>query len=404
MSVVHGAPAGDGEVAVHAASVARTVSVRIMRPVYPWQHRSDMRTYVMGDPQATFAQVMAVLERNGVLAGDRLADDVDLISIGDHFDHDLADPIAAGRESMRVLRWLVAQGDRVTLLFGNHDAARVMELIGFDDARFTAARTLATSIMATKHAAGRDAANHREREELRPAFPDLPTYGLGARDYASYSTEQRALVIELLLAGRFHLGVAATLADGREALLTHAALTLGELTLLAIPTERDPRAIAARLDAQLAQSIADVRADWQRGVHTPLSLEPWHIAGSTGEEGGGLLYKRPADPDRLGADRNWEFSVARARRFDPRWLPRGLTQVAGHTGHHKALAELGATWPTAAARARAHGGIRTLRVTDDAVIYDMGVMPIEAGATDLILVDGEMRAVAAADYDLLALR
>ena len=104
-----------------------------------------MRSFVMGDPQTTFDKVMAVLAHHDALAGDRLAADVDLVSIGDHFDHDLADPVAAGRESMRVLRWLVAQGDQVTLLFGNHDAARVMEMIGFDDARFTAARTLATT-------------------------------------------------------------------------------------------------------------------------------------------------------------------------------------------------------------------------------------------------------------------
>ncbi len=362
-----------------------------------------MRTFVMGDPQAAFDKVMAVLARHELLAGDRLASDVHLISIGDHFDHDLADPIAAGHESMRVLRWLVAQGDQVTLMFGNHDAARVMELIGFDDARFAKARELALSIHATKKTRGKAAADRREREELFPRFPDLPTHGLAARDYASYSTEQRALVIELLLAGRFRLGLAATLADGRAALLTHAALAMRELTQLGIPGERDPIAIAARLEAQLARAIAGVRADWLAHRFTPLSLEPLHVAGKDGEEGGGLLYHRPSNPDRVGVDRAWELDDRSPRRFDPRTLPRGLTQVAGHTGHHKALSELGDTWPTPAARAREHGGIRTLRVTGDAVAYDLGVLPPAAGATDLILVDGEMRQVAAADYDLLVL-
>ena len=44
--------------------------------------------------------------------------------------------------------------------------------------------------------------------------------------------------------------------------------------------------------------IAVLRADWERGAATPLSLEPLHLAGIAGEEGGGLLYHRPTNPSK----------------------------------------------------------------------------------------------------------
>ena len=330
-----------------------------------------MRTLVIGDPQATYAQFLAVIAANG-------ADEDRLISIGDHFDHDLADPAGAGRESMRVLRWLIAHG--ATLMLGNHDAARVMELIGFSDA------------------AWRDA---RERAARGERVAMLPTVGLATRDYASYSEAQRSIVVDLLLAGRFELARAATLPDGRPVLLTHAGVTMRELTLLGIPDERDPVAIAARFQAVLAAAVDAVRADWVREVWTPLSLLPWHVAGADGEEGGGMLYHRPADPARV--DDAWAFAAARPRRFDPRALPRGLAQVVGHTGHAKARQELG-DWATPAARAQAHGGIRTLRYDGARVTYDLGVLPPLAGVADLIMIDGEMRHVDAAAYQLLEIR
>ena len=88
-----------------------------------------MRTYVIGDPQGPFAKVRDVLARHGLLVGDRLAGDVVLISIGDHFDYDHHDPIAAGQEGLKLLRWLADhEPAQVHILLGNHDAARVMEL------------------------------------------------------------------------------------------------------------------------------------------------------------------------------------------------------------------------------------------------------------------------------------
>jgi hypothetical protein len=136
----------------------------------------------------------------------------------------------------------------------------------------------------------------------------------------------------------------------------------------------------------------------------PMSLEPLHFAGGAGEEGGGLLYHRPSNPTSGST-----FHATRPRRFDPRTLPRGLAQIAGHSGHAKCIAELG-TWVTDAARARAHGGIRTLRVLgkgegEDQVVYDLGVAPpdVVAGAASLVLVDGELRRVPAEEVALLSL-
>src|ERR1700735_4755053 len=88
-----------------------------------------MRTFVMGDPQAPFAKVLDVLDRHGALVGKRLADDVTLVSIGDHFDYDHKDPATAGREGLALLHWLADHDrDRGHILFCKHDAARVMEI------------------------------------------------------------------------------------------------------------------------------------------------------------------------------------------------------------------------------------------------------------------------------------
>jgi hypothetical protein len=349
------------------------------------------RTLVMGDPQAPFAKLLEVLDNHGALDGDRLAADVVLVSIGDHFDYDFRDWQTAGQEGLRFLRWLVSHDDaQVKILLGNHDVSRVMELVAITDERFAAARAFA-------HALDRDAAKNAR---FRAAFPELPTAGLAGRDYASFSCEQRALTMELLLAGRFRLAVVGELPDGRTALLTHAGVTNRELAMLGAPA--DAAAIAGALQAHLARAVERVRDDWTRGLPTPLSLEPLHTAGIPGEEGGGLLYHRPTNPERPDADRSWELATERPRRFDPRTLPVGVVQVAGHTGHGKCLEELG-PWSTDAARARTHGGIRTLRCCAGTVTYDLGVAPPADNAADLILIDGELRRLPSADVALLPL-
>jgi hypothetical protein len=360
------------------------------------------RTFVMGDPQAPFAKTLEVLATHRALKGDRLASDVVLVSIGDHFDYDLNDPVTAGQEGLRTLRWLASHdSDQVILLLGNHDASRVMELATISDEEFRTARTLARSIDATERSAGKAAAEQRIAREYQVAFPNLPPHGVVGRDYASFTTEQRALVMELLLAGRFHLALTGTLPDGRPVLLTHAGVTARELGILAVDGD-DPELIAAALEVQLAAAVDHVRDDWQRGELVPLSLAPLHVTGSSGEEGGGLLYHRPSNPDRVDADAAWSLAPSRPRRFDPRTLPRGLTQIAGHSGHAKCVEELGA-WVRPAAKKRKHGGIRTLRFAGDGVTYDLGIAPRAQDVADLILVDGELRRVPASEFALLPL-
>lgn len=355
----------------------------------------------MGDPQAPLGKVLDVLARHDALDGERIAADVILVSIGDHFDYDLRDPVAAAREGLQLLRWLASHDPaQVVLLFGNHDASRVMELGTVTDDEFQRAHLLARSIDETEQTDGEDAAVARTRAEYEPAFPMLPPPGVVGRDYAAFTTEQRTLVMEILLAGRFHLATTGSLVDGRDVLLTHAGVTTRELGLLGVAA--DAAAIAASLEGHLAQAVDHVRDDWQRGELAPLSLAPLHVTGSRGEEGGGLLYHRPSNPDRAGADPAWALAPSRPRRFDPRTLPAGITQVVGHTGHAKCVQELG-DWVTPAARARKHGGIRTLRCANGQVTYDLGIAPRADGVADLILVDGEIRRVDARDVALLPL-
>lgn len=353
-----------------------------------------MRTFAMGDPQASFAKVREVLACHGALAasGDRLADDVVLVSIGDHFDYDVNDPVTAGAEGLKLLRWLAGHdAAQVVLLFGNHDAARVIELALLDDATFGAARTLARTIPGTAREA-----------EFRAAYPTLPSSGVIGRDYAAFTVEQRTLVCELLLAGRFALARVGVLEDGREVLLSHAGVTHRELALLGLPLLVDANTIATRLAEQLATSVDAVRPAWTAGECAALSLAPLHVGGGAGEEGGGLLYHRPTNPASSKTDPKWAANVERPRRFDPRELPVGVTQVVGHTGHAKCTSEL-AVWATHAALARKHGGIRTLRVTERSVVYDVGVAPPAAHVTDMIFIDGELRRVPANEVALLRL-
>ena len=366
-----------------------------------------MRTFVMGDPQAPFAKVLEVLDRHQALAGDRLAGDVTLVSIGDHFDYDFRDPITAGQEGLKLVRWLVSH-DRaqVRLLFGNHDAARVMELATLSDAQFAEARAHA-------RASDQSASDSLDMSIDQPLdfaarFPDLPPSGVIGRDYASFSTEQRALVMELLLAGRFHLALVGELAGRGEVLLTHAGVTTRELAHLGLLGVERPRTIADALEGHLATAVSRVRDDWHRGISTPLSLAPLHVTGGNGFEGGGLLYHRPSNPA-TGS----RFDAARPRRFDPRTLPNGLTQIAGHSGHAKCVQELG-EWCTDAARARKHGGIRALLVDGERVIYDLGVGtdPFVCfggwsggdGSAERILIDGELRRLPATEIELLSLQ
>ena len=356
----------------------------------PWRprafvRRAPTRWLALGDPQTTRARLFTFLDDAGALGDDGdLADDVGLVCVGDYFDFH-GDPAHVAREGLGALRWLAEQPpDRCVLLVGNHDLCRVMELEMFDDASFGEARAFALSL---EEAAKRGAP--AADETFAERYPDLPTPGLIRRDFQGFSVAQRALVKRLLLAHRAVLAVAATLPGGREALVTHAGVTVRELDLLALSEVRAPKRIASRLRGVLRDAVERVAPSWRDGRAQRLVLAPLHEMGGAEDEGGGLLYHRPANPDETTSDRAWSFDPSRPRRFDPRTLPDGLVQVCGHTGHSKCLRELG-SWATDDARRAASGGLRTLSVSNGAVRYSPGIeAPQTVGAT-LYLIDGEM--------------
>jgi hypothetical protein len=354
------------------------------------------RAVALGAPQAHAPKLFALLEQHGLLGDDgRLRDDVQLVSIGDHFDFGTraqGTTDAARVDGARFLRWLCAHpASQTTVLVGNHDTARVMELATVSDARFDAAAALAGELLALRETAP-DEARARLRDEYMVTFPEVPTLGVVHRDFSAFTEAQRALVQRELMGGRLRLAAAARGADGCDLLLTHAGVTARELALLGVPDERAASALAEALAARLAAAVDDVRARWTAGEEVPLSLAPLHVAGARADdgldglpEGGGMLYHRPSDPDRPGADRTWEREVARPRRYHPRTLPAGLVQVAGHTGHPKCVAEL-VRWRDPSME-ETLSGRRTLRVEDGAVSYDLGIHAPRPGNAVLYMID-----------------
>jgi hypothetical protein len=352
------------------------------------------RSYAVGDPQSTFAKFQAILQRHGLLsAHGSLADDVFLLSIGDHFDF-AGEPARVGAEGLALLRWLAAHPPgQVVILAGNHDVSRVMELASVTGERFELARKAALRLKETRG---------ESPETFHRDFPEIPVPGLAGRDYSSFSHEQRDLVQSLLLNGRLRLAHAARTVDGRDLLLTHAGVTRRELAGLDLPANVEPRAAAERLNRFLDRAVDRVRPAWESGKRAALDLAPIHAAGATGIEGGGLLYHRPSNPDRPGAPPRVEFEEPARRRFDPRELPAGLLQACGHSGHKKCLKELGA-WAMPSATRTARGGLRTLTVQGSRVTYEGGILPVSREAAGLYFIDGEMDLVPAEDYPLFEL-
>ena len=334
------------------------------------------KTYAIGDPQTTTQRFFGALAAHGLLGDDGwLRGDVRLIAMGDYFDYYVPEREAARVEGVLVLAWLAAHPrEQVTLLAGNHDLARVMELVAIDDARFREAGDLAREVYAKQ----------RDEAEFRARFPDLATTGYAGRDYNAFTVEQRELVQRLLLADRFRLATTERVGDV-PTLFTHAGVTNREVAHL----DGD---IAQALNARLDAAVRAVAGDWANGLPTPLSLEPLHVAGADGKEGGGLLYHRPADPERPGADPDWELAAHAPRRFDPRNLPRGLVQAVGHTGHSKAWKEM-PHWREPGMTGD-RGGLRTLRVTpDNTVTYRRGIHRGQPDDAIVWMLDPEMHYV-----------
>jgi hypothetical protein len=304
---------------------------------------TPIRTLVLGDMQAPLDTLLAVLDRHGALAGDTLRAGVHLVSVGDHVDFG-DDPERAATEGERVLDWMAAQApERLTLLLGNHDAARVMEFAGWSDARFSAARIGARAVHALPAGAARDAAE----AAFRACHPGVPTLDLVRRDYAGYTEGQAARIAGLLRAGRMRLAATVRDADGRALLVTHAGVTRRELELLVGGGWLDPACAddAVAVAASLERFLDAALRRWEEPAAPahPLDLAPLYLAGVPGQEAGGLLYHRPATDDdalRPKRDRAWELDPTRPRRYAPARLPRGFSQVCGHTPHARAWREL----------------------------------------------------------------
>lgn len=341
------------------------------------------RTVAIGDPQTSTSRLFGALDHHGMLGDDGwLADDVRVISMGDHFDYFVPERAQGRIEGVLVLGWLAAHPrEQVTLIAGNHDLSRVMELVSIDDARFLAAGDMARSIFD-----GPKAEREARTREFFALYPELATTGYAGRDYNAFTVEQRALVQRLLLAGRFDLARVEQ-ARGVDALFTHAGVTRREVEMLGVAP--DVHAIAAALQQRFTGAIAAVADDWRAGKPTPLSLAPLHVQGADGLEGGGLLYHRPADPDRHRADPEWELDPHAPRRFDPRTLPP-ITQVVGHTGHSKAWKEM-SRWRERDMTGD-RGGLRTLSVTAGEVCYRRGIH--HDGDAIVWMIDPEMHYVA----------
>lgn len=364
-----------------ALTRARSPGPKAPRPSAP------RRSFAIGDPQCSCARFFAVLDAHGLLSDDGwLAPDVKLLSLGDHFDYH-GDVEQVAQEGEALLQWLAAHDPaQVTLLFGNHDAVRVVEFAFETDESFALARRLADGCDAAKTPAEK----HAACETFHTTCPGVPTPGLASRDFAAFSVRQRALVQRLLIEDRFRLAAAVTLADGRPALANHAGITLRELGLLCLKTAPPPSELAEFLQDFLRAAVTRVRPLWEEGASAALELAPVHVGGVPREEGGGLLYHRPAHPDLAGGDtpedRAWAFAAARPRRFDPRHLPPGLVQLCGHTAHKRCRKEL-APWASPEAFATERASVRTLSARGAEVRYELGVAPVPADGAAVILAD-----------------
>ncbi|AEI64311.1 metallophosphoesterase [Corallococcus macrosporus] len=342
------------------------------------------RRLVIGDPQADLAQVLAILAHHGLLARDGLLhSDVQLVSVGDHFDWGKpSERESAAASGLALVAWLAAHpANQAVMLLGNHDLGRVGELAGFTDARFAEAQAEADRIYP-----GGDTDDAAEQAYLA-RWPQVPSAELVARDFGNFREAQRAWVEHLLRVRRFRVAHAAA----SDVLVLHAGVTREDLDVTRLPDAH--RADAWRVAAALNAALDAAVAAWTRG---PLVIPGLHHPGNAAQgEGTGIFYQRPSllpeDAERVrGTPR---------RRFDPRRLPPGLTQVVGHTRDKRSRAMLGLS-PTGAR----DGVLRHLVTDGTRVDYAHGAPPPPTpGAAVLVFTDGAMRECQAPDYALFDL-
>ncbi len=313
----------------------------------------------MGDPQAPFETVLAVLRGHGLLQQDRLRDDVQLVSMGDHFDFGAPDQRAqATADGLALVTWLASHPpEQVVLLAGNHDLARLCELGPFStDAAFEAAFEQASRVY--RH--GADEAAFLSR------YPHLPDAEALARDFSCFNVAQQSLVRRLFDAGRFRVAHA-----HRNLLLVHAGVTDDDFALLGHP----PRTAA--------EAAALLNAESLPRLHQP-------GAASTGFARG-IFFQRPAFPAS-----GPEFEGPLRRRYDPRRLPAAFPQAIGHIRDQKCH-QLLAPWARDAAPL--DGPLRSLVVDGDDVHYARGTLP----DARLYFLDGGMNYAAPARFQLFDL-
>jgi len=343
------------------------------------------RRLAIGDPQAPLPAFLAILDSQGLLGDDgRLAPNVHLVSMGDHFDWGKReDRDSVARSGQALLAWLAAHPpEQVTLILGNHDLGRVGELADFDEVSFRAAQTEADAV-----AGGQGSA-----ERFRERHPQLPAPELVSRDLSSFRPEQRRLVAELLRARRF----CTALAPSPRLLLSHAGVTREDLAAAGLSGNApiDAGAASQALNAALDHAVAS----WQD--QTPLAIPALHRPGEAARgEGRGIFYHRPSHPDAGGRDL---FEGPPRRRFDPRWLPPSMVQAIGHIGDRKCR-ELLRHWAPPVREATL-GRLRHLRTNGRDVRYDVGVAePRDSDEALLLFLDGTMARAEPRSYELLDL-
>lgn len=330
------------------------------------------RHLAIGDPQADITRFLAVLDRHGLLGPDGwLRPEVQLVSVGDHFDWGKAhEREEMATSALRLVAWMAAHpADQVVLLLGNHDLGRVGELAGFTDARFAAAQAQADLIYR-----GDDTDEAREREFLSH-YPEVPNVELVARDFGNFREIQRDWVTWLLRAGRFRVAHAAA----EHLLVLHAGITREDLHTVGLPESLQAHAptVADALNRALDTAVVD----WKQG---PFSIPGLHHPGSAAYgEGRGIFYQRAS---LLPEDAPWCAGTPR-RRFDPHRLPPGLVQVVGHTRDKRSRELL--MLPLEETR---DGVLRHL-VTDGATLHYRHGPPPPTGPGEAVLVftDGGMR-------------
>ncbi len=354
------------------------------------------KTFAVGDPQAPIQSLLEVLARADLLGVDgRLKDEIRLISLGDHFDWGRrSDRLAATESALALLSWLASHpADQVTLILGNHDLARVCELAAFDYDHFLEAQSEADDAY--------DSGDPKRVAAFRRRHPGISDPEMLARDLATFSLAQRELVVRLLRSGRFR--VAAPVST--DALCLHGAVTQDDLAGIGIPADRmaDAAFVSETLNSALDREVERWAATFDESAIVtglpPLELGALHQPADGETDGRGIFYQRPSHPLAARAEL---FIGPPRRRFDPRFLPLGLTQIVGHIRDKKARELLGA-WTDH--RRPEDGRIRHLVTDGRSVRYRFG-LPDPSASTPrsaMIFADAGMNFVPAERYPLLDL-